>query len=706
MENYVGKRLDGRYEIMEIIGVGGMAVVYKAFDNIDHKIVAVKILKDEFIANDEFKRRFKNESKAIAVLSHQNIVKVFDVSYGDVLQYIVMEYVDGITLKEYMLQQGKIDPREAIYFLTQILRALQHAHDKGIVHRDIKPQNIMLQADGSIKVTDFGIARFSRSETRTMTDGAIGSVHYISPEQAKGSITNAKTDIYSVGVILYEMLTGRLPFQSDNAVSVALMQLQNEPDMPRSINPAIPVGLEQIIMHAMQKNQNDRYQSASAMLLDLDAYKKNPNIKFDYNFNNIDAELPTKTAHDYTGQLTGKITVSAPSDDEYDDGEEVGSNKGKKVTITILTAVLLALVIFAGFLISMFSSSSNKIEVPNFVSMYFEDAKEQYEDYFSLVPEFRSNPDFADGIIFAQDVPEGRRIIKGSAITVYVAGNDVSAGIEIPDLTEYNLTVAENKLKALGFKVDITPEYNESLPQGTILRTDPEAGTKATIGATVTIYYSNDVKSFIVPRVIGMKSGAARGILEDAGLIVIIREEDNKAPKGNVISQSPIEEEVFPGDTVTLYVSTGKDPQEIKIPEDLGGKTLEEAKKILEDLGFAVTVEPQDSDLPADVVISVVDAGKSFTPSETTVTIIVSSGVSPSTTAPSTEPSTTVRDTTVPPTKPTTTKPTTTEPQTTTTKPTTTEPQTTTNPTTTEPVTTAAPETTQAPTVEAVDSNE
>ena len=285
MENYVGKRLDGRYEIMEIIGVGGMAVVYKAFDNMDQRTVAVKILKDEYIANEEFKRRFKNESKAIAVLSHPNIVKVFDVSYGDMLQYIVMEYVDGITLKEYTQQQGKVNIREALYFVTQILRALQHAHDKGIVHRDVKPQNIMLQSDGTIKVTDFGIARFSRSETRTMTDGAIGSVHYISPEQAKGNITDAKTDLYAVGVVLYEMLTGSLPFQSDNAVSVALMQLQKEPAMPRALNPEIPVGLEQIIMKAMQKNVIDRYQSASEMLYDIDCYKRNPNIKFNYTFN-------------------------------------------------------------------------------------------------------------------------------------------------------------------------------------------------------------------------------------------------------------------------------------------------------------------------------------------------------------------------------------------------------------------------------------
>lgn len=241
MDNYVGKRLDGRYEVQEIIGVGGMSVVYKAYDNVDDRIVAVKILKDEFLQNDDFVRRFKNESKAIAVMSHPNIVKVYDVSFGEKLQYIVMEYVDGITLKEYIQKQGAITWNDALYFTTQILRALQHAHDKGIVHRDIKPQNIMLLADGHIKVTDFGIARFSRSETKTLTENAIGSVHYISPEQAKGEFTDERADIYSLGVVLYEMLAGRVPFDADSAVSVALMQVQADAKRLIDINPDIPV---------------------------------------------------------------------------------------------------------------------------------------------------------------------------------------------------------------------------------------------------------------------------------------------------------------------------------------------------------------------------------------------------------------------------------------------------------------------------------
>ncbi len=286
MDKYLGKRLDGRYELRELIGVGGMAYVYKAYDSIDDRTVAVKILKDEFANNEEFIRRFRNESKAISILNHPNIVKVLDVGFGEHLQYIVMEYIDGITLKEYLDQRRDIRWKEAVHFTVQILRALQHAHDKGIVHRDIKPQNIMLLSDGTIKVTDFGIARLSRSEVRATVGGdkAIGSVHYISPEQARGEITDEKTDLYSVGVMLYEMLTGRLPFEADNAVSVAIMQMQSEPTPPREIDPNIPEGLEQITLRAMQKDPEKRYRSAAEMLNDLDEFKRDPSIKFEYTY--------------------------------------------------------------------------------------------------------------------------------------------------------------------------------------------------------------------------------------------------------------------------------------------------------------------------------------------------------------------------------------------------------------------------------------
>ena len=690
MENYVGKRLDGRYEIMEIIGIGGMAVVYKAFDNIDHKIVAVKILKDEFIANDEFRRRFKNESKAIAVLSHKNIVRVYDVSYGDMLQYIVMEYVDGITLKEYMLQQGRIDPREAIYFLTQILRALQHAHDKGIVHRDIKPQNIMLQSDGTIKVTDFGIARFSRSETRTMTDGAIGSVHYISPEQAKGSITDAKTDLYSVGVILYEMLTGRLPFQSDNAVSVALMQLQNDPVKPREINPDIPVGLEQIIMRAMQKNQNDRYQSASEILLDLDAYKKNPNIKFDYSFDDA-LNLPTKTAPEYSPVVAP--VVDEEYDDEFDEAAQRRSNIVKKITITLLTLVLVALIAFAAYLIPIVSSNTNKVEVPNFTGQYFEDVKKQYENTFSFDIVYGINQEYPVGVIFDQSIASGNMVVKNTKIKLYVSGEDISSGVEIPDITDLSLTAARDKLQSLNFKVDVLSEFNESVDPGTILRTEPEIGTKVPVGSPVTIFYSTNIRLVTVPSVVNYMVGSATETLTKLGLKVATDYLDDKRPKGTVIGQSIILEEVEPGTEIVLTVSTGIDPQEIKIP-DLAGKTLTEAQAALEELELEFVVEYQDNELPKDTVISVVDAGTKVK-QDTVVTLIVSTGVvvteptEPSTTLPpvtehsTTHPQPSATNPTTTPTTPTTTP--TTEPTTTPTTTPTTEPSTT---PTTEPTTT------------------
>ena len=254
MDKYIGKRLDGRYLVDELVGIGGMANVYKATDVSNGRIVAVKILRDEYVQNGELLRRFKNESKAVALLSHPNIVRVYDVNFSDRVNYIVMEYIDGITLKEYIEHKGVRDWKEAVYFTIQILRALQHAHDNGIVHRDIKPQNIMLLKDGSIKVTDFGIARFARSGMHTMTDKAIGSVHYISPEQAKGDVTDNRADLYSVGVMLYEMLTGRLPFEAESAVAVAIKHIEEVPKPPREWNPDIPAGLESIVMRAMQSS--------------------------------------------------------------------------------------------------------------------------------------------------------------------------------------------------------------------------------------------------------------------------------------------------------------------------------------------------------------------------------------------------------------------------------------------------------------------
>ena len=273
MDKYIGKKLDGRYEITELIGVGGMADVYKATDLAENKVIAVKILKREYAGSEEFLRRFRNESKMIASLSHPNVVKVHDVEFSDKLQFIVMEYIDGITLKEYIENEGVLTWKDSVHFIIQVLRALQHAHDKGVVHRDIKPQNIMLFTDGTIKVMDFGIAKSALEQACTATDQTIGTVHYISPEQARGDKTDEKSDIYSVGVMFYEMLTGQKPFDSDKPVTVAVMQMKNTPKRPRAVNPNIPAGLEEIILRAMEKDPENRYQTAADMIKDIESFK-------------------------------------------------------------------------------------------------------------------------------------------------------------------------------------------------------------------------------------------------------------------------------------------------------------------------------------------------------------------------------------------------------------------------------------------------
>ena len=367
MDNYIGKRLDGRYEITELIGQGGMANVYQATDVLDNRIVAVKILKREFSESDEFLRRFRNESKAIAVLSHPNIVKIYDMGFSEKLQYIVMEYIDGITLKEYIDSERVLNWKDAVHFIIQILRALQHAHNRGIVHRDIKPQNIMLLTDGTIKVMDFGIAKFAREESMTATDQAIGTVHYISPEQARGDVTDEKSDIYSVGVMFYEMLTGQKPFDTDNPVSIAVMHIKNIPVRPRDINPNIPSGLEEIIMHAMEKDAENRYQTASDMIRDIEAFKQNNQIIFGYYSVPLVQQRaaegsrmqygmpPQQPAAPMQPQQQPEYLPEEPDDDgddyeepdEYDEPEP----KQKSLVVPILPAVTVVVIVVAAVFI-------------------------------------------------------------------------------------------------------------------------------------------------------------------------------------------------------------------------------------------------------------------------------------------------------------------------------------------------------------------
>lgn len=559
MDNYVGKRLDGRYEIQEIIGVGGMSVVYKAYDNVDDRIVAVKILKDEFLTNDEFVRRFKNESKAIALLSHPNIVKVYDVSFGEKLQYIVMEYVDGITLKEYIQKQGAITWNDALFFMTQILKALQHAHDKGIVHRDIKPQNIILLSNGNIKVADFGIARFSRSETRTLTDTAIGSVHYISPEQAKGEFTDERADIYSVGVVLYEMLAGKVPFEADSAVSVALMQLQEEAKKLTEINPDIPLGLEQICIHAMQKNPADRYQTATEMLLDVEEVIKNPKAVFDYSYF-VDKE-PTK----YVINTEEKQPVS---EDEYEDDEYVDEyydNQHKKKVITAVVIGVVVLIAAIALLVISITGTSFKSThtLESFVGMSYDELQSSNQYDYEFVMEEDKTSEEKPGTVVSQSPEAGSKVLGGSKVTLFVAvsGND----IKVPNVYNLDTDKAKKALANEGLNnYKITSVPSDSVSENMVVYTNPKAGSVVSSDTQIVIYVSSGpstekVEQIQMPDVVGLSQEGARAFLEKLGFTNInFVTKDSDKPKGIVLAQSPAASSTATADaTIKITISSG-----------------------------------------------------------------------------------------------------------------------------------------------------
>ncbi len=607
MDRNIGRKLDGRYEITELIGIGGMADVYKAIDIIDDRVVAVKILKTEFSNDEEFLRRFRNESKAIAVLSHPNIVKIYDVGFTEKIQFIVMEYIDGITLKEFMEQQGILKWKDAIHFIIQILRALQHAHDRGIVHRDIKPQNIMLFPDGTIKVMDFGIARFAREEGKTLSDKAIGSVHYISPEQARGDITDEKSDIYSVGIMLYEMLTGQKPFDNDNPVSVALMHMQSKAKNPRDINETIPEGLEDIVIRAMQKDANKRYQSASEMIKDIDEFKRNPSIVFEYKYLTppIDENTrfftpvtaPSGKTEDGTVEIdSNKIKSKVPKmfkqkakpkpsydeyedddyeddeyedydddddddDDYYDDRRRRGS--GRSLIVPVLGAITAAVVIIAAFfitnmIIKMISPyGTETYTMPNLVGMPISQAQSQYP-YFRITELSEEYSEYDAGIIIEQPISEGSSVKAGREIKV-----KVSRGIRmipVPDVTNYEQTRAISILKDAGFYVSTTSRIDDNVPAGFVIETDPPANTNVKYGSALTIYVSlgAEQEDIIMPDLEGKKIEEAQKLLTEKKLVTKIQTVDSREEAGTVLNQSvPYLEVVQPGTEVVLEVSTG-----------------------------------------------------------------------------------------------------------------------------------------------------
>ena len=580
MDNLIGKRLDGRYLIGTLVGVGGMANVYRGKDMKTGEAIAVKVLKEEFLDNEELVRRFKNESKAISILNHPNIVKVSDVSVTDKLQYIVMEYVDGITLKEYLKQRGgALTWKETVHFATQILSALQHAHSKGIIHRDVKPQNIMLLADGSIKMMDFGIARFSRAQSQTVSDKAIGSVHYISPEQAKGDKTDARTDIYSVGVMLYEMLSGRLPFDGDGAVSIAIMQIADKAKPLDQVAPGVPMGLCQITEKAMEKEPSKRYQSAQEMLMAIEEFKRNPSIHFAYEYQNSDApEKNISKVVNHSKQPTRSAKTGAAI--RTTDARRAGTQnppRGKKRTkkkepkpfsvLPIFAGMAVAFVIGAAILCYLiFANSdnalfSNKKDVTliNFVGMTEDEFRaSEYMTQVRMVPVQEYNSEWPEGTIFQQNPRAGRTVKEGQKLTLKISLG--TEWVKVPETAGSAREDAEATLKSQGLTVQAYPVQDSSVAVDTVLYTVPAAGETVEGGTTVAMYVAQAkiVTERQVPSVTGLSLTDALTKLTSMNLVPRQVEAPSSEPQGTVLSQSPAPgTQVRMGTTITITISSG-----------------------------------------------------------------------------------------------------------------------------------------------------
>ena len=563
MNNMIGKMLDNRYELLEVIGSGGMAVVYKAKCHRLNRLVAVKVLKSDLAEDADFRRRFRDESQAVAMLSHPNIVSVYDVSRGET-EYIVMELIDGITLKQYMERRGRLNWRESLHFITQIMKGLSHAHSRGIVHRDIKPQNIMVLRDGSVKVTDFGIACLSNS-ANTMTQEALGSVHYISPEQAKGNRPDARSDIYSAGVVLYEMLTGRLPFEGDSAVSVAIQHLSSVPLSPREIDPDVPEALEKICMKAMASDIDRRYPTADAMLADLEEFRKNPDVDLDFSIEDLrrpDTDEPT--------QYIPAVQAVTPKREEPQEDEPVDEKKTQKMLLLAGGIALAAVIVFALWNVIMGSFRKEPVQteftVPNLLGMTIEEAEadERVKGIFTITEMgSRASSEYAEGQIVEQTPAADNVVRSNREIQVFVSTGEKTE--PMPSVTGLEWRNAKIILDDLGLDLQYNwkDEYSDSITSGCVIRTEPAKGEMLRQGDVLLLYRSKgpEPKPVTVISFLTYEQTTAVEEAETLGLKVTVKHVYSDALAGTVVEQSIAQDTVVTtGAEIVLTVSDGPDP--------------------------------------------------------------------------------------------------------------------------------------------------
>ena len=585
MDNLIGKKLDGLYEVKELIGSGGMANVYKAVMLGRNgpvpagTVVAVKVLRQEYTHDPELVRRFKNESKAISLLNHPNIVKVYDVSVNDQLQYIVMEYVDGMTLREYLNERGgKLTSRETVHFISQILKALEHAHANGVVHRDIKPQNIMLLDNGQLRMMDFGIARISRAENQLLSGKTMGSVHYISPEQAKGDETDCTSDIYSVGVMMYEMLSGQLPFDAEDAVEVAIKQISDQPKSLHEIAPQVPAALVEITEKAMAKLPQNRYASAREMLDALDTYVQNPSVMFEYQY--ITEDAPEKVVKRTMNQ--NKVARQNHPNESAAPRVKKAKRKRRTIFLPVLFGITIAFALACLALCWLILNDSsnlmnNKADITlnDYIGMTQEEAQatEQVASgQISVTWEQEYNSNYAAGYIYKQSPVSGRTVREGQGVTLTVSLG--TQYVTVPDLTNYVQADAEQQLKSLGVSVLVTQAVDTSVASGAVIRTDPAAGTQVESGSTVVVYVSRPqvATTTKVPSLSGMSVDDARTLLVQNHLgLGSQTDQYSDQPVGTVIGQNPAAGSTAKlNGRVNITVSAGPEPAPVE-PEAPSG---------------------------------------------------------------------------------------------------------------------------------------